>query len=77
MKRFKEKILETAIEKLEASQKIVSTVAKEEEENAKRLPGNLKSSKKYDKITSGADNLRCAGLQISRAIECIKEACGI
>lgn len=75
MRKFKKKILETATEKLEESRNIVSKAAKEERKVAENLPGNLRQSKKYDKMKSGADNLECAATQIARSIKCIKEVC--
>lgn len=74
MRKFKERILETAITKLETGLKIVSSVADEERTVAERLPGNLKQSGKYDKMVQGADNLECAAIQIGYAISNIKDA---
>lgn len=75
MRKFKKKILEAAIERLEASIDIVSTAARKERDVAENLPGNLRRSEKYDRMMSGADNLECAAMQITRAVKCIKEAC--
>ncbi len=77
MRRFKERILETAIIKLETGLKIVSAAAKDERGIAERLPGNLKQSQKYDKIIQGAGNLECAAKQIEYAICNIKKVIGI
>lgn len=75
MRKFKKKILETAIERLEASIDIVCAAAREERDVAGNLPGNLRQSEKYDRMMIGADNLECAATQITRAVKCIKNAC--
>ena len=69
------KILETAIEKLELCARAVSSIAEDELESAEKLPGNLKTSDKYDKMKMSAENLKCAAEQINYAIECIDIAC--
>lgn len=75
MREFKKRILEEAVERLKTSSDVTSAVARKEREVAENLPGNLRQSKKYDKMMNGADNLERASTQIIRAIKCIKEAC--
>lgn len=74
MKGITKKILETAIEKLELCARVVSSIAEDELESAEKLPGNLKTSDKYDKMKLSAENLQCAAEQINYAINCINVA---
>lgn len=71
MRSITKKILETAIEKLDLCARVVSSIAEDELESAEKLPGNLKTSDKYDRMKMNAENLKCAAEQINYAIGCI------